>query len=52
MEYLPESFTSLSKSHEPHLACVSLFLNFVHSISQKAGVWFHKKSGGVVFVAS
>ena len=33
-------FTSLIKNQEPHLAsssmCISLFLTFVHSISQKA----------------
>ena len=56
VENLPGSFTSLSNSHEPHLACVSLFLTFVHSISQKGWAWFHHKKKkevrGVAFVPS
>ena len=44
MENLHELFTSLSKSQEPCLACVSSFLTFVHSISQKG--W------GVAYVPS
>ena len=35
---------SLGSSHEPHLACVSLFLTFVHSISQKVWGIVHLKS--------
>ena len=55
MENLPESITSLSKSHEPHLVCVSLFLTFVHLISLKKlkKYWdmVSQKSGGVTFVS-
>ena len=55
LENLPKSFISLRNSHKPHLVLLSglsLFLTFVIQFHKKAGMWFHKMSGGVVYVPS
>ena len=52
MENFPELFTSLSNSHKPHLACVSLSSLLSIQFHKTTEEWFHKKSGVVAFVLS